>query len=80
MERAKMTQCSKILEYMKTHDGITPKDADREFSCMRLASRISDLKRRGYRISKNMETSKNKAGESVRYARYRLEQDNESGV
>ena len=68
-----MTQNEKILKYIETEGSITPLDALREFGCMRLASRISELKRAGYPISKDMETAKNKAGEPVRYARYRLE-------
>lgn len=69
----KVTQCQKILNYMEREGSITPLDALREFGCMRLASRITDLKRDGYPISRDIETTKNKAGEPVRYARYRLE-------
>ena len=68
----KVNQCAKILEYIAVHGSITPKDADREFGCMRLASRISDLKKAGFKIHKEMETGKNKDGEKVRYARYKL--------
>ena len=76
----KQTQCEKILRYMEREGSITSLDALREFGCMRLASRISDLKRGGYRIAMKMETAKNTAGEPVRYARYRLVRPNESGV
>lgn len=68
----KATQCDQILWYMEQHGSITPKEADKAFGCMRLASRISDLKRMGYVITKQMETGKNKAGKPTRYARYRL--------
>lgn len=68
----KMTQCEKILQYIENEGSITPLDAMREFGCMRLASRITDLKRRGYPITRQMETAKNRAGEPVRYARYRM--------
>ena len=68
----KVTQCEKIIRYMELEGGITPLDALREFGCMRLVSRISDLKRQGYVITKEFETAKNKAGEPVRYARYKL--------
>ena len=68
----KVNQCAKILEYIAVHGSITPKDADREFGCMRLASRISDLKKAGFKIHKEMETAKNRDGETVRYARYKL--------
>ena len=67
-----MTQCEKILKYIKEQGSITPLDAMREFSCMRLASRITDLKKAGYKINSEMVTSKNKYGENVRYAMYTL--------
>lgn len=71
----KQTQCEKILEYMTEEGGITPLDALREFGCMRLASRITDLKRKGYCITKEMVSAKNKRGETVRFAFYRLGRD-----
>ena len=67
-----MTQCEKILKYIEEQGSITPLDAMREFSCMRLASRITDLKKAGYKINSKMVTSKNKYGENVRYAMYTL--------
>ena len=68
----KVNQCDKILAYIRENGSITPLDALREFGCMRLASRISDLKRLGYTIKRTMETSKNKYGEPVSYARYTI--------
>lgn len=68
----KATQREKILQYIEENGSITPLDALREFGCMRLASRVSELKRDGYPISVKMETSKNRNGEPVRYARYTL--------
>lgn len=68
----KVTQCDKILAYIREHGSITPLDALREFGCMRLASRMSDLKGRGYNVKSKMETSKNKKGENVSYARYTI--------
>lgn len=68
----KVNQCDKILAYIRENGSITPLDALREFGCMRLASRISDLKRLGYAIKSTMETSKNKDGEPVSYARYTI--------
>ena len=69
---AKLNQCDKILAYIREHGSITPLDALREFNCMRLASRMSDLKRLGYSVKSVMETSKNKNGEPVSYARYTI--------
>lgn len=70
-----MTQKEKILECIRENGSITPLDALREFGCMRLASRVTDLKRAGYEISRVMETAKNRNGEAVRYARYTLKGD-----
>lgn len=69
----KMTQCEKILQYMNEYGAITPIDALREFGCMRLASRISDLRKSGVGISKEMASAKNRNGETVRFALYKLE-------
>lgn len=70
---AKENQCKKILQYMQDCGSITPVDAIREFSCLRLGARIFDLKKAGYAISTVLETSTNKYGDPVRYARYTLE-------
>ena len=67
-----MTQCERVLNYIKAEGSITSLDAMQELGCMRLASRISDLKKQGYPITRKMETRKNRAGKSVRYARYSL--------
>jgi hypothetical protein len=65
-----MTQCEKILQYIEEKGSITPLDALREFGCMRLASRMCDLKKMGYVVIKEIETTKNRNGEPVHYARY----------
>lgn len=70
MARATMTQCEKILQYIEETGSITPLDALREFGCMRLASRMCDIKKMGYAVKKEMETGKNRNGEPVHYARY----------
>ena len=70
-----MNQEQRVLNYMKDFGSITPLDAMREFGIMRLASRISDLKKRGYKISKEFEKSVNRYGEHTKYARYKLEEE-----
>ena len=72
-----MTQCERIINYIEDNGSITQLDALREFGCMRLASRISDLKKSGMRIITETETARNRYGEWVSYARYRLEKENE---
>lgn len=68
----KTTQCERILDFIEENGSITQIDALREFGCMRLASRISDLKRQGIPIKRTMESAKNRYGEPISYARYSL--------
>ena len=68
----KVSQCEKIVEYMKKHGSITQLDAYLDIGCWRLASRISDLKRKGYSIKREMITVKNRYGEDVQVAKYSL--------
>ena len=68
----KPTQCSKVLDYMKTFGSITQLQALQDISCMRLASRISDLRQQGYAIGRRMKTSKNRYGDDVYFAEYYL--------
>ena len=73
----KTTQCNKVLEYMRTFGSITQLQALQDIGCMRLASRISDLRYQGYAIGRRMKTSKNRDGEDVYFAEYYLiEEDN----
>ena len=66
------TQCDKIMRHLIDYGSITPLDALAEYGIMRLASRISELNKRGVRIVKVMEGAKNRYGEKVHYARYSL--------
>lgn len=70
-----MKQTERILQYMRDFGSITQLEAIRDISCMRLGARIFDLKREGYEIKKETETSKNRYGEDTSYARYRLVDD-----
>ena len=45
-----MTQCNMIAEYLENGYSITSLEALQMFGCMRLASRICDLRDRGYKI------------------------------
>ena len=71
----KNTQCDKVLAYMRQFGSITQMDALRDIGCMRLASRISDLRQQGYAIGRRMKTSKNRYGEDVYFAEYYLEEE-----
>ncbi len=67
-----MTQCERILQYIKETGSITQMEALREFGCMRLASRMCDIKKKGYAVTKTMEKAKNRYGEPITYARYHI--------
>lgn len=65
-----MSQCERIVQYINQHGSITPIDAQNDLGCMRLASRITDLKQRGVNIISEWEEGKNRHGEKTRYKRY----------
>jgi hypothetical protein len=67
-----LTQCDRILRHFKDFGSITSPEAMKEYGIMRLASRISDLKRLGYTIEVTTENGKNRYGEKTSYARYSL--------
>ena len=68
----KSTQCEKVLAYMKQFGSITQLQALQDIGCMRLASRITDLRQQGVAIGRRIKTSKNRYGESVSFAEYYL--------
>lgn len=67
-----MTQCERLLKHFEDHETITPIEAMNDFGIMRLGARIWDLKHEGHDIRRKMVTGKNRNGETVRYAEYRL--------
>lgn len=67
-----MTQKEAVLEYMKTNGSITQMDAYREIGTTRLGARINELRKEGYCIITNTETSKTRTGHHATYARYTL--------
>ena len=69
---AKMTQCDRILRHMKDYGSIDPMESIREYGCMRLASRIADLKGQGYDIVSERTKGKNRYDEPTSYCADRL--------
>lgn len=68
----KLTQKEKVLRHLKEVGALTPVQAFFDYSIMRLATRIFELKEDGYNIETIMLKSQNKFGEPVRYAQYKL--------
>lgn len=65
-----MTQQEMILYHIEQYGSISPLEAMKQYGIMRLASRIHDLKKRGYVFNREVVTTKNRFGEPVRYMRY----------
>ena len=72
-EVSKTTQNVQILEHLMQGKSITPYDALRLYRVMRLASRISDLRKRGHKIEKRMISVTNADGKKCRVAQYWME-------
>ena len=72
MSDIKLTQCDRILRHLNCFGSITSLEAMQEYGIMRLASRITDLKRRGYHIVGETATSKNRFGEKTSFKVYKL--------
>ena len=75
MEHSKPTQEQRVLAYMEEYGGITQYDALKELGVMRLASRISSLKRKGHSITSQMVQVENRFGEKCRVKRYSIKQE-----
>ena len=72
------TQCQKIIEYCRQHGSITQLEAINCLGIMRLASRIHDLKHQGCEIASEMVRGVNRDGERISWAKYRVEEKNET--
>ena len=74
-----MTQCERVLDHMRRFGGLSGWEAMRDYGIMRLPARVFDLKAQGYDVRRTMESSKNRYGEPISYARYYLEEKNNDG-
>ena len=68
----KQTQCERIIRHLVDYGSITSREAMLEYGIYRLASRISDLKKLGYKFDITFDTRKNRYGETTHFAVYRL--------
>lgn len=71
----KATQAERVLDYINTFGSITQLEALNDLGVMRLASRISDLKKQGYPITSTIEAVKNRHDEICYVKRYSITQD-----
>lgn len=75
MENKKLTQNDMVLQYLRERGSITQLDALRDLGIMRLASRVSSLKRMGQKISSSTGTGVNMFGEKKHFAIYKFEEE-----
>ncbi len=68
----KATQAERILDYINEFGSITQYEALQDLGVMRLASRISDLKKLGFPIESEIQAVENRFGETCYIKRYRL--------
>jgi hypothetical protein len=67
-----MTQKEEILDYIKTYGSITPMEAWNELLITKLATRVSEMRKKGMEFKIEYIKKKNIYGRTVRYARYSL--------
>lgn len=75
MENSKPTQAQRVLGYMENNGSITQMEAWKEIGVMRLASRISELRKNGWKITSKMVKVKNRYGETCNVKRYFIVED-----
>lgn len=70
-----MTQNERVLWYLQTVGSLTSREASENLGVDRLAARIEELRRKGNRIETSRKKVKNRFGEEVYIAEYRIEKD-----
>lgn len=69
------SQCQRLLDYMRGGGKVTSLDALSELGIARLASRVTDLRKRGYPVMSEWVEVENRYGEKVRVKRYWMEEE-----
>ena len=75
-----VNQCVRIIDYMREFGSITSAEAMQELGVYRLASRICDLKKAGFKINSSIKSAKNRYGETVYFKAYSLSENGNSNV
>ena len=69
----KLTQYDRVLDHLQRNGKLSQKTAIRLFSAYRLSAIIYRLRKDGYNISSTFKSGKNRFGDSVCWAEYKLE-------
>jgi len=67
-----MTQMDMVLNHIKRFGSITTWEAFTNYGCTRLSGKIFNLKKQGYEIDSQTESTINRFGQPVSYKRYFL--------
>ncbi|MCI8761079.1 MAG: hypothetical protein HFJ34_08275 [Clostridia bacterium] len=68
----RMTQKEKIINYIQKYGSITSWEAYRDLGITQFATRVKELKEKGYRFKKQWEIKKDREGKKVKFKRYYL--------
>ena len=71
-KKKKVTQRDRVLQYIREFGSITSWQAYAELGCTQLATRISELKKLGYKFSTTRVKTDNRHGDKTHYDEYRL--------
>lgn len=69
------TQAQRVLDYIAKHGSITQFEALKDLGVMRLASRVSELRKNGHKIESQMVKVENRYGETCRVKRYSFKKE-----
>ena len=69
----KLTQYDRVLDHLQRNGKLSQKQAIRLFGAYRLSDIIYRMRRDGYNISTNFKSGKNRFGDNVSWAEYKLE-------
>lgn len=72
-----MNQHELILKYLRDFGSITPYEAFRDLGITKLATRISEMRKKGYEFNSEWITTTNRYGQEVKYKKYSAANDNQ---
>lgn len=72
-ENSKVSQVELIGQHLIKYGSISSIEAIELYGCTRLSARIADLKKRGWHITSEWATGKNRFGRTVTFVVYRWE-------
>jgi len=67
-----MTQADRVLEYIGNNGSITAREAMLALGIVQLPRRVFELRKRGYPVTREWRTGKNRYGGQMRYGVYRI--------